>query len=147
MLEFIRKFFTKHIGLKFTALILALALWFYIVSELKKGSEEERQFLSRMLPDQGVVAKKLSIVPILIGKPRSGFSVDVKKAVVVPEYCIVVGTKDMLGKTRFIYTMPIDINGASKSFTKSVALNPVAPGVYSEETLVEVTVPVEKINP
>ena len=50
MLEFIRKFFTKNIGLKFTALILALALWFYVVNELKKGNEEERQFLNRVLP-------------------------------------------------------------------------------------------------
>ena len=50
MLKFTRKFFTKNIGLKFMALILALALWFYIVNELKKGSEEERQFLNRVLP-------------------------------------------------------------------------------------------------
>ncbi len=147
MLEFIRKFFTKHIGLKFTALILALALWFYIVDELKKGNEEERQFLTRMLPQEGLVAKKLSIMPIFIGKPRYGFVVDAKKAVVVPEYCIVVGTKDLLGKIKFIYTMPVDISGASKPFTKSVALNPIAPGVYTEETLVQVTVPVESKNP
>ena len=53
MLEFMRKFFTKNIGLKFMALILALALWFYIVNELKKGNEEERQFLNRVLPQQG----------------------------------------------------------------------------------------------
>ncbi|MDD5428688.1 MAG: hypothetical protein PHI58_05580 [Candidatus Omnitrophica bacterium] len=145
MLEFIRKFFTKHIGLKFTALILSLAIWFYIVGELKRGSEEERQFLSRMLPREGMVAKKLSIMPIFVGKPRYGFTIDAKKAAVVPEYCIVVGTKDMLGKTRFIYTMPIDVSGVYKPFTRSVALNPVAPGVYTEETLVEVTVPVEKI--
>ena len=50
MLEAIRKFFTEHVGLKFTALILALALWFYVVGELKKGNEEERQFLNRVLP-------------------------------------------------------------------------------------------------
>lgn len=50
MFDFIRKLFTKNIGLKFTALILALALWFYIVNELKKGTEEERQFLNRVLP-------------------------------------------------------------------------------------------------
>ncbi len=147
MLDFIRKVFTKHIGLKFTALILALALWFYVVNELKKGSEEERLFLKRMLPPEGMVAKKLSIMPIIVGKPRSGYTVDVAKAVVVPEYCIVVGTRDLLEKTRLMYTMPIDVNGASKSFTKSVALNPVAPGVYSEDTLVEVTIPIEKVNP
>ena len=147
MLEFIRKFFTKHIGLKLTAFSLALALWFYIVNELKKGNEEERQFLNQVLPQEGLVAKKLSIMPIFIGKPARGLTVDPRKAVVVPEYCIVVGTKDLLGKIRFIYTMPIDITGVSKSFTKSVALNPIAPGIYTEETLVQVTVPVEKPNP
>ena len=146
MLEFIRKFFTKHRGLKFTALILALALWFYIVDELKKGSEEERQFLNRVLPQEGMAAKKLSIIPIFIGTPRYGFTVDAKKAVVVPEYCIVVGTKELLGKVKFIYTMPIDISGVSKPFTKSAALNPIAPGIYMEETLVQVTVPVESKN-
>ena len=147
MLEFIRKFFTKHIGLKFTALILALALWFYIVNELNKGSEEERQFINRMFPQEGMVGKKLPIMPIFIGKPKPGFTVDPKKAVVVPEYCIVVGTKNLLGNIRFAYTMPIDINGASKPFIKSVPMNPITPGVYMEETLVQVTVPVEKTNP
>ena len=73
--------------------------------------------------------------------------VDAKKAVVVPEYCIVVGTKDLLGKIKFIYTMPIDVTGVSKPFTKSVALNPIAPGVYTEETLVQVTVAVESKTP
>ena len=146
MLEFIRKFFTKHTGLKFTALILALALWFYIVNELKKGNEEERQFLTRMLPQEGLVAKKLSIMPIFMGKPRYGFIVDAKKAVVVPEYCIVVGNKEVLTGIHFAYTMPIDLDGSSKTFTNSVHLNPIAPGVYMEETLVQVTVPIEKAN-
>ena len=142
MLGFIRKFFTKNIGLKFTALILALALWFYVVGELKKGNEEERQFLNSVLPQEGIAAKKLSIMPVFIGTPRYGFMINHAKAVVVPEYCIVVGTKDLLGKVRFIYTMPIDVSGASKPFTKSVALNPRAPGIYMEETLVQVTVAV-----
>ena len=147
MLEFIRKFFTKQIGLKLTALILALALWFYIVNELKKGNEEERQFINRIFPHEAMVAKKLSIMPIFIGRPKHDCVVDPKKAVVVPEYCIVVGTKDLLGKIRFVYTMPIDISGASKPFIKSIALNPIAPGVYMEETLVQVTVPVENTAP
>lgn len=146
-MEFIRKVFTKHIGLKITALVLALALWFYIVNELNKGNEEERQFLSRMLPQEGLVAKKLAIRPIFIGRPWSGFSVDPRKAVVVPEYCIVVGTKELLSKARYVYTMPVDVSGAAKPFTKSVALTPIMPGVYMEETLVQVTAPVEKLNP
>lgn len=128
------------------AFILALALWFYVVNELKKGSEDDRLFLSRMMPQEGMVAKKLSIMPIFIGHPRSGFTVDAKKAVVIPEYCIVVGPKDLLEKVRFIYTMPIEVSGVYKSFSKEVSLNPISPGIYMGETLVEVTVPVERIT-
>ena len=138
------KLFTKNVWLKIGALLLALALWFYIVNELNKGSDEDRQFLNRVLPSEGLAAKKLAIKPILVGTPSRGHMADPRKAIVVPEYCIVVGTKDLLSKIRFAYTMPIDIRGASKSFTKSVPLNPIAPGIFMEETLVQVTVSVER---
>lgn len=140
----LKRFFTENVGLKLTALILALALWFYVVSELKKGSDEEQQFLNRVLPSEGVVAKKLMIKPIIVGNARPGFYADDKMAVVSPEYCIVVGTRDLLGKIKFAYTMPVDVSNAYKTVVKSVALNPIAPGVYTEETLVQVTVPVER---
>jgi len=58
MPNFIRKFFTANIGLKLTALILAFMLWFYIVGELNKGSEEEKRFLNRVIP-QGETKVKL----------------------------------------------------------------------------------------
>jgi len=130
--------------MKIISLILALALWFYIVNELKKGSDEERQFLKKVLPSEGVVAKKLTIKPMFIGKPRRYYIIDNKKVVVVPEYCIVVGTKELLGKIKYAYTTPIKVGGIRKTFTTAVPLNPIAPGVYMEETLVQVTVPVEK---
>lgn len=144
MLKFIRSFFTENVWLKMGSLLLALILWFYVVNELHKGSEEDRQFLNRILPSEGLSAKKLLIKPVLIGVPPRGYMVDPRKAVVTPEYCIVVGTKDLLSKIRFAYTMPIDVRGESKSFNKSVPLSPIAPGIYMEETLVQVTVSVEK---
>jgi len=140
----LNNFFTENIGLKLIALILALALWFYIVDELKKGSEEESQFLNNVLPSEGVLAKKLPIKPIFIGHPRPGFVLNNRKTSVIPEYCIVVGTKELLGKIRFAYTLPIDLTGNYKTMLKSVALNPIAPGIYMEETLVQVTVPIER---
>ena len=146
ILKFLRSLFTENLGLKAIALVLALVLWFYIVNELNKGSEEEKQFLNTVLPSGGMVAKKLAIKPVFVGTPKWGYMVDQRRAIVVPEYCIVVGSKDMLSKIRFAHTMPIDIRGVSRPFTKSVALSPIAPGVYSEETLVEVTVPVEKAD-
>lgn len=138
------KFFTNNILLKFVSLIIALAIWFYIVGELNKGTEEERKFLQKVLPAEGLAAKKLPIRPVIVGKPRYGYYVDDRGMRTVPDYCIVVGTRDIVGNIRYAYTMPIDVAGLSKAFTKSVALSPIAPGIFMDETLVQVTIPVEK---
>jgi len=146
MFQFIIRIILNNFRLKAIALILALVVWFYIVGELNRGSEEELKLLQQILPTQETAAKKLTIRPIFIGKPRWGYEVAKDKVAVIPEYCIVVGAKKLLDRTRFTYTMPIDVNGLHKSFTKSVPLSPIAPGIYMEETLVQVTVPIEKAN-
>ena len=144
MLQSVKDFFTKHLVLKILSLILSLLIWFYIVNELNKGSNEELQILRKMRPGESIVARKLMIKPVLVGRPYSGYDVKHDQVVAVPENCMVVGPKDALAKIKFAYTMPIDVKKASKSFTVSVPLSPIAPGVYIEEMLVQVTVPVEK---
>jgi len=129
------------------SLILALMSWLYISDEVRSTSEDEKQFLSRIIPARGLAAKNVSIKTIFVGQPRPGFFVDERNIAISPEYCIVVGSKEILGKLRFAYTAPIDITGANKTFTKSVSLNPIAPGIYMGDTLVQVTVPVEKSVP
>lgn len=140
------KLLAKNTGLKIVALIIALVMWFYIVGELNKGTEEERRFLKKVLPSDGLSAKKLPIRPIIVGKPRLGYYADEGDIRTVPDYCIVVGTKDILGKIRFVYTMPIDISGMHKGFTISAALSPIAPGIFMEETLVQVTIPIKRAD-
>jgi len=144
MLAFLRKVFTENAGLKTLSLILALAIWFYIVRELNKGSDEEKAFLGKVLPMENVVAKKLVIKPLFVGQPKRGYAVDKAKVAIVPEYVIVIGAKDMLNKVRFAYSLPIDLAGASKTFTASASLSSIAPGVFLDETAVQITVPIEK---
>ena len=144
MLQSIKELFTKHLLLKFLSLMLALLAWFYIVNELNKGPNEELELLKKMRPGESMMAKKLMISPIFVGKPSWGNSVRRDQVVVVPEYCIVMGPRNVLGKVKSAYTIPIDLKRISKTFTAQVALSPIAPGVYTEEMLVQVTVPVEK---
>lgn len=144
MLRSIRDTFTKHLALKALALILALMVWFYIVNELNKGSSEETQLLRKMRFGEGMVAKKLMIRPVFVGRPYPGYAIVRDQVVVAPEYCIVIGAREVLGKVKSAYTVPIDINKASKTFSVSAALSPISPGVFTEETLVQVTVPIEK---
>ena len=144
MLKFLRNLFTKNMGLKAMALILALVSWFYIVKELNKGTEDEMRFLRKILPSEGLTARRLAIKPVFVGKMRRGYRIVSDKIVIVPDCCIVVGTKELLEKIRFAYTMPVDVTGAFRTFTKSAALNTIAPGIYMEETLVQITVPIER---
>jgi len=75
MLKLIRDFFTTNIWLKMSALLLALTLWFYVVNELNKGSEADKQFLNKILPPEGMAARK-RITAVLscrvIGRIRGG---------------------------------------------------------------------------
>lgn len=49
MLVFLKNFFTKNLALKILSFILTLLVWFYIVNELNKGSQEEAQALRKIL--------------------------------------------------------------------------------------------------
>lgn len=144
MFRFVREVFTENVGLKIIALLLALISWFYIVKELNSGTEEDVMLLQKIMPAQEMAAKKLTIRPIFIGKTRNGFGMVRDKVYTMPEYCIVVGVRDILEKIKYAYTTPIDLNGVYKTFSSSVPLSPIAPGVYMEETLVQVTVPIER---
>ncbi|MCX5668081.1 MAG: hypothetical protein NTY34_07235 [Candidatus Omnitrophica bacterium] len=144
MLQSIKNVLTKHLLLKFLSLMLALLAWFYIVNELNKGPNEELELLRKMRPGESIVAKKLMISPVFTGKPSWGNTVRRDQLVVVPEYCVVMGSKNVLGKVKSAYTVPIDLKRASKTFITQVALSPIAPGVYMEDMLVQVTVPIEK---
>ena len=55
MYKFIRNFVTKNLPLKALSFILALLMWFYIVNELSRGSQEELQALRRILQAKTVV--------------------------------------------------------------------------------------------
>jgi predicted membrane protein len=49
MFQFTGNFFTKNGPLKVLSFILALLIWFYIVNELNRGSQEELQALRKIM--------------------------------------------------------------------------------------------------
>jgi hypothetical protein len=52
MFQFPGNFFTKNVPLKVLSFILALLIWFYIVNELNRGSQEELQALRKIMRDK-----------------------------------------------------------------------------------------------
>ena len=51
-------FLTRNLPLKILSFILALLMWFYIVNELNRGSQEEAQALRRILQPKTVLKAK-----------------------------------------------------------------------------------------
>lgn len=145
MLRSIAHLFTNNIGLKIIALILSLVLWFYVGKELSRESEGERNFLKKILPSENVSAKRLPVRPTLEGSPQSGYIVDLERVTAAPNICTAVGQRDVLDKITYASTVPININGASRAVTKSIPLRSI-PGVYVEDTVVRVTIPIQKIG-
>jgi YbbR domain-containing protein len=144
MFRFLKELFTENLGMKALALFIALVMWFYIVKALNQGSREDVQLMRQVTMADRMVGKKLEIRPVFIGRPQNGFVIPADKIIVNPGYCIVVGTSETLSKIKFALTVPIDVTGVNKTYARAIPLNPIAPGVYMEETLVEVTVPVER---
>src|SRR3989338_145275 len=142
MKNFFARIFGKNLFLKLISLVLAVGIWYYAINELGKGTEEETLALQRILPSYGMVTKKLIIKPIIVGRPKPGNRVMEGRIVVAPEYCIVVGPKNPIKGLKYIYTMPIDISNSEKTIVRTVPLKPLASGVYVEETLVVVTIPI-----
>ncbi|MFH1995876.1 MAG: YbbR-like domain-containing protein [Candidatus Omnitrophota bacterium] len=144
MLRLAKKYISENLILKILSLVIAVGVWIYVIGELGKGALEQQRFLEKIFPTYGMMAKNLMIKPRLVGAPRRRYEVINDMIVVVPEDCIVVGPKRILENIESIDTATIDIDGMDKTFTRSVPLKPIASGVYFEETVAMVTVPIER---
>ena len=140
MLNFIRKFFIENVGLKIISLVLAFMLWFYVVSELKKGSEEENQFLNRVFPQQGVAAKKLLIRPIFVGKLKNGYDCnadvsilsDIARKISEISNTQIESSRPYIGSSAFAHKAGMHIDGVLKVSRSFEHIDPTLVGTSAD---------------
>jgi len=93
---------------------------------------------------EGYPEKILPIKPRIIGKPAPEYYIS--KIEANPSYIRVYGNYSKIGNLDFLETIPIDVNGISKTLT--VKIPPIiSEGVYlidEQETLIEVQIQVEE---
>lgn len=93
---------------------------------------------------EGYPEKLLSIKPRIIGKPAPGFYIS--KIEANPSTFKIFGEYTRIANIDFLETIPIDVNGVSKSLT--VKVSPlISDGIYlaeNQETLVEVQIQVDE---
>jgi len=144
MRRHIKRFFEVNLLLKFISLLIAIIVWVYIIGELGKGALEQQELVEQVLPMYRTIVKDLPIVPRIIGRPRRHYRIIDDKITVVPGHCVVVGPKRILESIQHITTVPIDVSDVSETITRQIPLSRIGLGIYSEETVVMVTIPIEK---
>ena len=132
-------------GLKILALFLAIVTWYYIVTELHKGTIEERKALQSIFP-YSMISKQLPIKLDLVGEPQKGYMVIKGEIVIEPSNCVMVGPKSILGKLTSVKTQPIDISGHSRMIKKEVTISAPAKGITMKEKFIKVAIPIAKVK-
>lgn len=88
--------------------------------------------------------KSVSVIPSVIGAPADGYAVQQRRA--LPDTIVVDGPDELLADLLFVNTEPVDVAGASNSFSAMVGIADLPDGVTIIEPangLVEVRVAIE----
>lgn len=108
--------------------------------EIKNLSVEPNTVSVSIKVGEGYPEKILPIKPRIVGKPAPEYYIS--KIVANPSYIKVYGNYSKIGKLDFLETIPIDVNGISKTLT--VKIPPIiSEGIYisnEQESLIEVQI-------
>jgi len=141
-----KQFVVKNFWLKVLALFLALIVWFYVASELGKGTPEEKELFERVLPYR-VSAKEVPIKINMIGQPHEGYRILNDRITIRPSACLILGPKSLLKNLSYVTTEAIDIGEFTKSIIKEIKIKPIGAGIVLEnDFMVNVAIPIEKIE-
>ncbi len=112
--------------------------------EIKNLKVNPEQVFVSIRVGEGYPEKILPIKPRIIGKPAPEYYIS--KIEANPSYIRVYGNYSKIGNLNFLETIPIDVNGISKTLT--VKIPPIiSEGVYlidEQETLIEIQIQVEE---
>lgn len=132
--------------LKLAALGCAVLTYFYIhqeistVEEKQKGQDPSYKLIK-------LTAKNLPIKVRLAASPPEGYRILVDKVSTTPTHIVVIGPQALLEEADNAETGLVDVSEYTKPVTKKIPVENVA-GIHltGEPTIVDVTIPIEKIE-
>ena len=133
--------------LKIAALICAVITYFYIHNEID-SAEKDKKVQDPSYRLIKLTAKKLPVKVRLATEPPDGYQITVDKVTANPKELLVIGPEALLDEASSVETALVDVSESAKTTTKKIPVESVA-GVHlsGDPQAVEVTVPIEKIEP
>ena len=131
--------------LKFAAFGVAVLTYLYIHNEINNIERNNSADASYKLIK--LTAKSLAISVRLETTPPDGYRILSDKITVSPSQVTVIGPEVLLENALTAETAIVDVSESTKTVNKKIPLESVAgiPLVAGQSTMVEITVPIEKI--
>ena len=132
--------------MKIIALLVAIPAYFYIRNEIKRSEEKNVSDPSYKLIK--LTAKGLPVKVRVETAPPDGYRILDNKVTVSPDHIVVIGPEALLETAQSAETAIVDVSETTKTIIKKIPIESVA-GIHlaGEAYTVDVTVPVEKIEP
>ena len=131
--------------LKVTALAVAVLAYFYIHNEIT-NQEKANSVADPSYKLIKLTAKVLPVKVRLETTPPDGYRILEDKVTVTPAQVTVIGPEAMLENATTAETAIVDVSENTKTVNKKIPIGTVAGiTVAGQSTVVEVTVPIEKI--
>lgn len=135
--------------MKLLALLLAVITYFYVQTERENAYHGTVVTRDREASGKSTrwFTKTVPIHARLKGNPAPEYRVIMDRVSRSPSQITLVGSQTALESVNKVETGWIDISGCSKTFVKKVPLENIGSiRLNGEENMVEVTIPVEKID-
>ena len=130
--------------LKLAAFIVALLTYFYIHNAIYNTEKNNSTDASYKLIK--LTAKALQVKVRLDTTPPDGYQIVEDQVTVVPTQVVVIGPEALLENALTAETAIVDVSESTKTINKRIPIETVAGiSVEGQSTLVEVTVPIQKI--
>ncbi len=130
--------------LKIAALVFAIISYTYIRNEIRHTEKKVSDPSYKLIK---LTAKSLPLKLRLDSSPPEGYRILEDKVMTQPTHVIVIGPEALLEEAYTAETRILDVSESTKTVVKKIPLENVAGiSLSGEPYLVEVTVPIEKIE-
>ncbi len=131
--------------LKFAALLMAIATYFYIHREIETTEKKSTTDASYRLIK--LTAKNLPVKVRLETQPPDGYRIIEDRVLVSPAEVMVIGPEALLETASAAETTLVDISESKRTVVKKVPLESVAGNhLTGRPHMIEVTVPIEAVS-
>jgi hypothetical protein len=130
---------------KVISLILAVATWFYVFDIVTSVDDpRKKDDAGKFFSSERFIARDIPIRPVLFGKPKSGYRLDMEKVRVEPGTISMLLPESIAYSVKELRTEPVDLGEYTKPASLRSKVFSDSKLLRMDRKLVDIFIPIEK---